>query len=267
MGAFPPRWGWRSSRPGDGWSCAGCVHGRDRRASRMGGANHAGVGAAGGGRARRKACPLRQTVLIEGRADERCRLARWIVGDWGLELAGTAEDGRTGFDLCARAEPVLAIVDLDLPDCDGIELVRRLRRGIRGVRLLGRSRREDPVWWNRAMEVGLHGFVGKTDSAEVLREAMSEVAGGSGYFPAAWRELQDRLRRDPRGFSKILTGREQDILRHVVEGRTSRRIAELLGLSPRSVETFRYRLMRKLGVGNAAGLIEYAFRNGLCAVS
>lgn len=159
----------------------------------------------------------------------------------------------------------MVVLDLDVGDWDGIELARVLRRNLTGVRILATSRRRDPVWLNRLLEVGARGFLPKEQAARHLEEVLGKIAAGQESFPVEVRELQERLKRDPRAFSKILTGREQDILRHLVAGRTSRHMAELLSLSPRSVETFRYRLMRKLGVANAAGLVEFAFRNGLLA--
>lgn len=206
--------------------------------------------------------PIR-TVLIESQTLLRQLLARVLRDDPRFDLVAETADGHETEATCLRLRPDLVVLDVDLPHADGIELARRLVRRLRRSRVLALSHRRDPVCLNRLHEIRVHGFVEKDQTLDLVLEAMAEVGFGKTYFTATLCHTRDRLRADPRAFPKILTGREQDILRHVIEGRTSRDIARRLDLSPRTIETFRYRLMRKLEVGNLAGLIEFAFRNGL----
>lgn len=209
--------------------------------------------------------PIR-TVLVVGQTLLRQLLANVVAADRRFALLAEAGDAREAAYACQRSHPDLVVVDIDLPQADGIDLARRLVRRVH-TRVLALSQQRDPVCLNRLHEIRVHGFVEKDQPLEIALEAMLEVGSGRTYFTAALCHTRDRLRADPDAFTKILTGREQDILRHVIEGRTSRDIAHRLNLSPRSVETFRYRLMRKLEIGTLAGLIEFAFRRGLIATT
>lgn len=180
-----------------------------------------------------------------------------------FELVAVAADAREAREACLRLRPRLILLDLELAQADALELARLLSRQHLGTRILALSGPTDPVSLNRLDEIGVPGFVDKDQPLAVLEEAMRAVASGKKYRTALLTTNQGRLRSDPHAFSKFLTGREQDILRLVVKGSTSRTIAHQLGLSQRSVETFRYRLMRKLEVRNIAGLMDFAFRHGL----
>jgi DNA-binding NarL/FixJ family response regulator len=104
------------------------------------------------------------------------------------------------------------------------------------TRVLALSHWSDPFTQNRLFEVGVHGYVAKDHPWEILEEAMIEVASGRNYFPAALRQNQENLRSDPSAFARILSVREQEILCYVASGETSKSIASLLNLSPRSVD-------------------------------
>jgi DNA-binding NarL/FixJ family response regulator len=155
------------------------------------------------------------------------------------------------------------VIVAGLHDGDPVELLRGLPAHLDGPRVLALVRLSDTVTINRLLEIGVQGLVETSQPIEILRDALLELAAGGTYRTAPISRLLTRLRADPDAFPKFLTGREQDLLRHVLAGGTNRTIAERLQLSPRSVETFRYRLMRKLGVRNLAGLIQYALRQGL----
>jgi DNA-binding NarL/FixJ family response regulator len=209
--------------------------------------------------------PPWRIVLIEDQTLFRNTLAKAIRLDdqfSQFQLLGEAADGLEAKDLCLRLTPDLIVTEIDLPRLDGIELARLLFKHLPRLRVLVLSRLKDPFTLNRLCEAGIHGYLAKEEPLEFLAEAMSEVASGRTYFTAAVRQTQARLRSDPHAFPKILSCREQAILCSVAAGLTSRSIAGRLNLSPRSVETYRYRMMRKLAIANAAGLIDYAFRNG-----
>lgn len=202
-------------------------------------------------------------MVLEGQTLVRELLAKAISGDGRFDLVGDAGDGESGRESVRELRPDLAVIDLQMAGIDALEFVRWLRKEQPRVRVLALSTPPPPLLLNRIREMGVNGLVEKDQPLEVFLEAMGEVGAGRRYFAAEHCRTYERLRMDPQSFPKILTGREQDILRYVVEGWTSRDIAERLELSPRSVETFRYRLMRKLGVRNLAALIEFAFRTGM----
>jgi DNA-binding NarL/FixJ family response regulator len=203
-----------------------------------------------------------RTVLIEGQTLLRNALAKAIRLDDRFELLAELEDGVEGKESCLRLNPDLVVMDICLPRTDGIELAGFLIKRLPETRVLALSHWSDPFTLNRLFEAGVHGYVAKDHPWEILEEAMIEVASGRNYFPAVLRQNQENLRSDPTAFAKILSVREQEILCYVASGWTSRSIASQLNLSPRSVETYRHRILRKLGVKNLAGLIDYAYRNG-----
>lgn len=159
--------------------------------------------------------------------------------------------------------PDLIVLDAAMSAGDPVQFLRKQPAFGRRPMVLALVRLEDPVTLNRLAEMQVPGLVEASQPFEIVREALDDLVRGRAYRTAAVTRILERLRADPSAFPKFLTGREQDLLRHVLQGRTNRSIAEQMQLSPRSVETFRYRLMRKVGARNVAGLIQYALRHGL----
>lgn len=203
-----------------------------------------------------------QTVLVEDQALLRNVLAKAIRLDARFELAADAEDGLEGKEACEKWVPDLLITDIHLPGMDGVELASHVLKTLPSVRVLALTNMKDPFTLNRLQEIGIHGYVEKDQPLEILEEAMVEVASGHTYFTATIMSSQARLSEDPNAFSKVLSARDQEILCLVASGETSKVIGEKLDLSRRSVETYRYRIMKKLGLKSSAELVDYAYKNG-----
>lgn len=207
--------------------------------------------------------PPWKTVLIARQPLFRGALARLIALDPRFILFAEADDAPSAREACLENAPDLIIVEVDWQRSDDFELIRALHKRQRPPRILVVAEHADSFTLARVHEASVHGCVSKEEPMEILQEAMTEVASGTTYFPAAYHENVRRLRNDPNAFSKILTCREQEVLWHVASGLTNRSIAERLNIGLRSVETYRYRLMKKLSVKNAAGLMDYASRCGI----
>jgi DNA-binding NarL/FixJ family response regulator len=203
-----------------------------------------------------------RTVLVEDQALLRNVLTKAINLDPRFELAADAEDGLEGKRVCEEVVPDLLITDIHLPGIDGVELAGHVLKHLPSVRVLALTNMKDPFTLNRLQEIGIHGYVEKDQPLEILEEAMVEVASGQTYFTATIMKNQAKLSSDPDSFSKVLSSRDQEILCLVAGGRTSKDIGERLGLSRRSVETYRYRIMKKLGLKSSAELVDYAYKNG-----
>jgi len=201
-------------------------------------------------------------VLIEDQALFRNVLAKAIALHPPFELVGDSATGEAGKALCLELHPDLLVTDIDLPDADGIDLAEQLLRELPGIRTLALSNLKDPFTLNRVQEAGLHGYVEKDQPLDILEEAMETVAAGETYFTAIIAENSRSLAGDPDAFSKILSKREQEIVCLVAQGLTSSAIAERVDLSKRSVETYRYRIMKKLEIENVAALVDYAYQHG-----
>lgn len=206
--------------------------------------------------------PIR-TVVIEDQELLRNVLVKTLEMNRDFELLGDCADGKAGKALCLEVVPDLIVTDIDMPELDGITMAQSLLSELPKVRILALTNLKDPFTINRVRETGIHGYVEKDQPLDILEEAMRTVAHGEHYFTAVVQQVSSQLAQDPVAFSKILSRREQDVVRLVVNGLTSKEIAKEMKLHPRSVETHRYRIMKKLELKNVVDLIAYAEKNGL----
>ena len=204
-----------------------------------------------------------KTVLIEDQELLRNVLVKTLEMNPDFDLLGDRADGVAGKQLCLDVHPDLVVTDIDMPELDGISMAQELLQALPSVRILALTNLKDPFTINRLREVGIHGYVEKDQPLDILEEAMRTVAGGTHYYTAIVQQVSSQLSKDPVAFSKILSRREQDVVRLVVEGLTSKEIAKELQLHPRSVETHRYRIMKKLELKNVVDLVAYAEKHGL----
>lgn len=179
-----------------------------------------------------------------------------------LQVVGAAATAAEGQELCERLRPDVAVIDIDLPDSSGCALAATLRKQIKGLAMLAVSSLMDPVTTTKIFESGFHGYVEKDQSPEVVIEGVLTVAEGAHYFTQLVRENRKRIFTDPDAINKILSHREQEIVGWVSSGRTSREIAAGMNLSVRTIENHRHRIIRKLSVEGAAGLIDFGRKFG-----
>ncbi len=203
------------------------------------------------------------TILVEDQALLRNILSKTIQLDPQFDWKGDAPDGITGLKLCKEMHPHLLVTDLHLPGMDGIELSREALKAHPGIRILVLTNLKDPYTLHQLQEIGIHGYVEKDQPLEIFEEAMVEVASGKTYFTALLHRHLSELEEGERSFVKFLSVKEQRIVALVGEGMTSKQIAEKLKLSPRSVETYRYRIMHRLDFQSTSELVDYARQQGL----
>jgi DNA-binding NarL/FixJ family response regulator len=181
----------------------------------------------------------------------------------GCEVVAEAEDGQQAIDGVERLSPDVAVLDLSMPVINGIEATRAIvTRGVpTKVILLTVHREEHYVL--AALKAGVMGYVLKTQASADLLHAMREVAANAVYLsPGVSRTVVDAYlsKRDlPRA---MLSPREREVLRLIAEGKTTKEIASLLGLSVKTADSHRTRLMEKLDIHDVAGLTRYAIRAG-----
>jgi DNA-binding NarL/FixJ family response regulator len=152
---------------------------------------------------------------------------------------------------------------LQLPGIDGLEVAKRLRAEMPQIKILAVTSMKDLFAVNRVVELELPGYVEKDQPLSVLKEALVAVASGQTYFTKVVREVRRSISSDAKAFPKILSEREQQIIALVASGLPSKNIGLQLGLSTRTVENHRYRIMKRLEIDNLAALIAYAQKNGL----
>ena len=197
---------------------------------------------------------------------------RWIIGKQSdLEVVGSAFEGGEALKEIRRLKPDFILADVALPGTDGIEICRRILADLPQVRIVILSGFADDEFVRRSVEAGVHGYLLKgSESAEILR-AIRTVASGNTYLSpditnsvlAASRKYFQARTQPARA---LLSVREREVLKWIAEGLSTKEIATRLDLGAKTVETYRRRLMLKLGCSRATELVRYALREGIVAL-
>ncbi|HEV2691287.1 MAG TPA: response regulator transcription factor [Verrucomicrobiae bacterium] len=190
-------------------------------------------------------------------------LGLWISRHPDLVLAGRAEDGEAGWELCLALQPDIALVDVDLPKLDGLELVKRLLEKMPALRLITMTGRMDPYTIWRVAQSGVHGYMEKTLRPEILVDAIRLVASGGTFFSPVFQQVKQEWLSQPEAFQKILSDREQQVLRYVVAGWDDERIGKELAITATTVSVHRKHVRQKLELHNDRELVAYARQWGL----
>jgi len=184
------------------------------------------------------------------------------------EVVAQASDGVEAVEKALETRPDVAVLDIGMPRLSGLEAVRRIRQEAPKVRVLVLTMHEEEEYVVHLVRAGASGYLVKDSAAGELLAAVRALSRGHGYFgPYAARVLAEQYRHpeaaqaaDPYG---ALTAREREVFHLVVDGKTTKEVAKALGISPKTAENHRTRLMEKLDVHNTAELVRYAARRGL----
>ena len=210
--------------------------------------------------------PIR-LIIIEDEQLLAQVLAAWIKHQPELEMAGCARDGEEGWALFLKTRPSLVLTDIYMPKLDGLELGRRLLRQKPPVRVVVMSGMTDPYTIWRVRQSGVHGFVDKSQGAEALMEGIRTVAAGGTYFSEVFERVKQEWLAQADAFYKILSEREQEVLRLVVSGWDDDCIATRLSISAATVAVHRKHVRQKLELHNDRDLVAYAHKWGLDRVT
>ncbi|HEV7825744.1 MAG TPA: response regulator transcription factor [Mycobacteriales bacterium] len=187
------------------------------------------------------------------------------LGDAGLDVVGTAPDGAAAVRIAAAVHPDVVVMDLQLPECSGVEATRRILAALPATRVLVLSASGETGDVLDAVKAGATGYLVKSASAGELLEAVRRTAAGEATFTPGLAGLllgeYRRLATAPAG--PQLTERETEVLRLVAKGLTAKQVAARLVLSHRTVQNHVRNAMGKLRVRNRAGLVRYAIEAGL----
>ncbi|MHB1326656.1 MAG: response regulator transcription factor [Gemmatimonadales bacterium] len=181
----------------------------------------------------------------------------------GFEVVGESGNGPDGIERAASVRPDVVIMDISLPGDSGIVTVERLRARLPEVRVLMLSVHDHPEYVLESIRAGAHGYLRKDSLPDQLRDAIRKVAAGQTCFETGEHGTPAETAAAPILAAAIqrlnlLTRRERDVLLGVASGKTNKEIAADLGLSVRTVESYRETLVRKLGIPSAAGLARFA---------
>jgi len=183
----------------------------------------------------------------------------------GLEVVAEAGDGRRALELIDELRPEVAVLDISMPQLNGLEAARRISKISPETRVVLLSMYKSREYIREAVRAGVRGYVLKEDAAEELVEAIHKVARGGYHFaPPILEEIVTSARS---GFSdsrlERLTPREREVLQLIAEGYTNEEIAKLIYRSPETVRSHRASIMKKLNLHNVAELVRFAIAQGL----
>jgi DNA-binding NarL/FixJ family response regulator len=183
-----------------------------------------------------------------------------------LEFAGEAATGPQALDMIVVAKPDVAVIDISLPQMNGIALARRLTDLCPSTGLIVLTAHEDRVYLDQALANGVRGYVLKKSDAECLVHAVRAVLAGGLYVdPAIAGRMFEAGRRHRYIGSPLLTQRESDVLRLIASGLTTKEAAVRLDLSAKSIETYKARGATKIGAKSRSDIVRYASAQGWLA--
>jgi DNA-binding NarL/FixJ family response regulator len=185
------------------------------------------------------------------------------------EVIAEVGDGREAVKKCMALKPDVALLDVAMPLLNGIDATQQIVRKVPETKVLVLSMYSDEAYVTRALQAGAIGYMLKDSAGKDLLKGIASVAAGQAYFsPAIARLMLDDYVRRVAGSGVVdryetLSEREREIFQLIAEARTNKEVAELLEISPATVETHRARILQKLDIHNTAELVLYAVRRGV----
>ena len=210
--------------------------------------------------------------LVDDHAVVRDGLRFLLEAQPDIEVIGNASNGRDATERVPRICPDVVVMDIAMPALNGIEATRRITEACPSTQVIILSMHSTSEHIFRALQAGARGYLLKESAGVEVADAVRVVHAGRRYLSGA---ISDRLVDDyvrqrqttkAKGPLARLSPREWEILQLVVEGESNAEIADTLGLSPKTVETYRSRLMQKLGIGNLPTLVKFAIQHGLTSL-
>jgi DNA-binding NarL/FixJ family response regulator len=208
-----------------------------------------------------------RVVVADDHTLVRTGLVKILTEDGSCEVVAEAADGVEAVEKTLATRPDVVLIDVTLPRLSGIEAVRRIKHELPSARILALTVHDEEEYIVHMVRAGVTGYLVKDSAARELLDAVRALHRGQGYFgPQASRVLADRVARpasespDPYG---SLTPREREVFHLIADGKATKEIAGALGISVKTAENHRTRVLDKLGVHNAAELVRYAAKKGL----
>lgn len=212
--------------------------------------------------------PRVRVLVADDHTIVRQGLVKLLVESGECEVVAEAADGLEAVEKAQATRPEVAILDLSMPRLPGLEAVRRIHLALPQTRVLVLTAHEEEEYVLPLVRAGASGYLIKDSAVSELLAAVRALHAGQGYFgPQAARVLAEQYRHPERASASDpyggLSPREREVFHLVVDGKTTKEIARALGISVKTADNHRYRLMDKLGVHNTAELVRYAARHGL----
>lgn len=206
-----------------------------------------------------------QVLLADDHAMMLDGLKALLAASPDIQVVAEAGNGREAVRRATELRPDVVLMDVSMPDLNGIEAARLLRERLPEIRVVILSMHSSSEHVFRALDAGAAGYLLKESAGAELVLAVRAVHAGRRYLSSALTlpESGDRAATGQSSPLASLSSRERQVLQLVVEGRSSAEIAAMVSLSPKTVETYRSRLMKKLAVSDVASLVKFAIQHGL----
>ena len=181
-----------------------------------------------------------------------------------MEIVGEAGNGREAVELAESLKPDVVVMDVAMPELNGIEATRRVAASVPHARVVALSMHKDSVYVREVLRAGARGYLLKDSGANDLVAAVRAVAQGEGYLsPGVSDAVLDDYRKHVTNPIDLLSSREREVLQMLAEGKTNKEIAGVLNLSVYTVDAHRGRIMEKLNLHSINDLVRFAVRNGM----
>jgi two-component system, NarL family, response regulator NreC len=208
--------------------------------------------------------PVIKVLLADDHTIVRQGLKLILSSRADLEVVGEAANGREVLDLAERLKPDVILMDVAMPELNGIEATRRLNQISPRTKVLALSMHKEAVYVREILKAGARGYILKDAIDTELVNAIQSVARGDGYIsPAISGALLSDYRQNLTDPLDLLSTREREVLQLIAEGKTNKEVATRLNLSVYTVDSHRGKIMEKLNLHSAGELVRFAVKNGL----
>ncbi len=207
-----------------------------------------------------------KVLLVDDHGIVRAGLRRVVEECGAMEVVAEASNGREAISMAKKDPPDVAVLDISMPGMDGLEVISHLLAYFPDLPVIVLTMHEEEQYIVRAIEAGAMGYMTKRSAPEQLITAIKKVVGGSRYLTEEAAEaLALRFAKGKAGSSPLdlLSNRELQVLKRLAQGNTNREIAEAYGISVKTVDTYRLRLLKKLNLRNNADLSRFAIQNNI----
>ena len=188
-----------------------------------------------------------------------------------MEVVGEAEDGRTTVQLARELEPDVVIMDISMPDLNGIDATHQILADVPGIKVIALSMHSDKRFVVGMFKAGASGYLLKDCAFDELEQAVKTVLADQTYLSpkiatVVIKNYVPQVLTDDTSVFSVMTAREREVLQLLAEGKTTKQIASELFLSVKTIETYRQKIMDRLDIHNLADLIKFAIREGLTSL-
>jgi len=209
---------------------------------------------------------LIRILLVDDHDAVRRGVQAMLESHPGWEVCAEASNGRTAVKLAQQLNPNIAVIDLELPDLNGLEATRQIKKELPEIEVLIYTMYETEELIRKVLAAGARGYVLKSDAGQHLTEAVEALSRHKLFLtPVASETVLESFLKSTRHEREdsVLTNREREIVQLLAEAKANKEIAAALCISVKTVETHRASIMRKLGINSIVALVHYAIRNNL----